>query len=153
MKMIACERGHFFDPAQSPTCPVCRQRKPKLRSTGDPAAMPGPAEPPIAPASRAETIGVMQRELGIDPVVGWLVCVEGADRGRDYRIRSERNTIGLWAAFGSQETLIHGNTLRDNCQEARSSVSPSREPSFPTRTLSLQTSPPETWTRLPPTTC
>jgi len=26
--------------------------------------------------------------------VGWLVCVEGADKGRDYRIRSEKNFIG-----------------------------------------------------------
>jgi hypothetical protein len=30
----------------------------------------------------------------MDPVVGWLVCIEGPDRGRDYRIRSERNFIG-----------------------------------------------------------
>ena len=28
------------------------------------------------------------------PVVGWLVCVEGADRGRDYHIRDGYNTIG-----------------------------------------------------------
>ena len=28
------------------------------------------------------------------PVVGWLVCVEGADRGRDYQIRDGYNTIG-----------------------------------------------------------
>jgi len=33
-------------------------------------------------------------ELGIDPVVGWLVCVEGPDRGRDYRIRTGNNPIG-----------------------------------------------------------
>jgi pSer/pThr/pTyr-binding forkhead associated (FHA) protein len=26
--------------------------------------------------------------------VGWLVCVEGPDRGRDYRIHTERNYIG-----------------------------------------------------------
>jgi hypothetical protein len=30
----------------------------------------------------------------VDPIVGWLVCVEGPDRGRDYRIKSERNFIG-----------------------------------------------------------
>ena len=27
-------------------------------------------------------------------MVGWLVCTAGPDRGRDYRIRSERNFIG-----------------------------------------------------------
>lgn len=31
---------------------------------------------------------------GFMPVVGWLVCVEGVDRGRDYRIHSGYNTIG-----------------------------------------------------------
>jgi hypothetical protein len=29
-----------------------------------------------------------------DPVVGWLVCLEGPDRGRDFRLHSEKNFIG-----------------------------------------------------------
>ncbi len=31
---------------------------------------------------------------GFMPVVGWLVCVEGVDRGRDYRIHAGYNSIG-----------------------------------------------------------
>jgi pSer/pThr/pTyr-binding forkhead associated (FHA) protein len=31
---------------------------------------------------------------GISPVVGWLVCIEGPDRGQDYRLHSEKNFIG-----------------------------------------------------------
>ncbi len=31
---------------------------------------------------------------GIDPVTGWLVCIEGPQMGRDYRILSEKNFIG-----------------------------------------------------------
>ncbi len=31
---------------------------------------------------------------GFNPVVGWLVCVEGPDRGTDYRIRGGYNYIG-----------------------------------------------------------
>jgi hypothetical protein len=27
-------------------------------------------------------------------VVGWLVCIEGPDRGRDFRLRSAKNFIG-----------------------------------------------------------
>jgi hypothetical protein len=30
----------------------------------------------------------------IDPVVGWLVCLAGPDRGRDYRLHAEKNFIG-----------------------------------------------------------
>jgi len=40
------------------------------------------------------TVGVFRARIGIEPVVGWLVCVQGPDRGRDYRIRSQRNFIG-----------------------------------------------------------
>lgn len=29
-----------------------------------------------------------------DPVVGWLVCLEGPDRGRDFRLHAEKNFIG-----------------------------------------------------------
>lgn len=32
--------------------------------------------------------------VGFTPVVGWLVCVEGPDRGNDYRIRTGYNHIG-----------------------------------------------------------
>jgi hypothetical protein len=30
----------------------------------------------------------------IDPVVGWLVCLAGPDRGRDFRLHAEKNFIG-----------------------------------------------------------
>lgn len=30
----------------------------------------------------------------IRPVTGWLVCVEGAEKGRDYRLHAEMNYIG-----------------------------------------------------------
>lgn len=33
-------------------------------------------------------------ENGIVEVRGWLVCLEGAKRGEDFKIRSEKNTIG-----------------------------------------------------------
>ena len=34
------------------------------------------------------------RTRGFAPVVGWLVCIDGPDKGRDYRIHSGYNTIG-----------------------------------------------------------
>ena len=44
------------------------------------------------------------KKVGIDPVVGWLVCVKGPSRGRDYRIRSGRNGIGRSEAMDVQIT-------------------------------------------------
>lgn len=58
---------------------------------------PGPeseAEPSKASGQPGMTIGIQQKKLGFDPVVGWLVCVNGSDQGRDYRIHSGRNFIG-----------------------------------------------------------
>jgi hypothetical protein len=43
---------------------------------------------------RQKTVALMKKAMGIDPVVGWLVCIEGADKGKDYRIRAQRNFIG-----------------------------------------------------------
>ncbi|MBR3040828.1 MAG: FHA domain-containing protein [Lachnospiraceae bacterium] len=41
-----------------------------------------------------KTVAVMQKSMNVDPVVGWLVCVEGADKGKDYRVYGKNNTIG-----------------------------------------------------------
>ncbi len=41
-----------------------------------------------------KTTGRIQKKLGIDPVVGWLVCIDGADKGKDYRLLGRVNTIG-----------------------------------------------------------
>jgi hypothetical protein len=40
------------------------------------------------------TVGYYRKTIGLDPVVGWLVCIEGSDRGRDYRLHSEKNFAG-----------------------------------------------------------
>jgi len=41
-----------------------------------------------------KTIGMMRAKLGIDPVVGWLVCVSGKEKGKDYKLKGQINTIG-----------------------------------------------------------
>lgn len=41
------------------------------------------------------TVGIFKRQHhGNDLVTGWIVCTEGPDRGRDYRIRHGNNWIG-----------------------------------------------------------
>ena len=35
-----------------------------------------------------------QMKRGFEELVGWLVCVEGPDRGRDYPLRAEENALG-----------------------------------------------------------
>jgi hypothetical protein len=118
-----CIQGHFFDSAQHTSCPHCgipdlhmQPTEPKRATVPEHAG--GSSDPtirarPESPsgnvgggatvghgqggergAEPGKTIGIFRRKLGIDPVVGWLVCIEGPERGRDYRIRSGRNFIG-----------------------------------------------------------
>lgn len=53
-----------------------------------------------AARDRGQTIALVQKEMGIDPVVGWLVCISGAEKGRDYRIHSDNNFIGRGGDHG-----------------------------------------------------
>lgn len=61
---------------------------------------PGKTEMPESMRRRMQkekenkTIGVFKKKYGIDPVVGWLVCTEGPEKGKDYHLFSRINTIG-----------------------------------------------------------
>lgn len=67
-----------------------------------------PAGSPLGGARKGveegRTVAVDMKKVGIDPVVGWLVCIKGPSRGRDYRIRSGRNGIGRSESMDVQIT-------------------------------------------------
>lgn len=44
--------------------------------------------------SNGHTVHYFQKAIGTEPVVGWLVCVEGMHSGEDFKIKSGRNFIG-----------------------------------------------------------
>lgn len=48
-----------------------------------------PRTEPISPVAASS-----EESTTFDPVVGWLVCIDGATKGRDYRIHSQCNYIG-----------------------------------------------------------
>lgn len=41
-----------------------------------------------------KTISLYQTKIGIEPVVGWLVCIEGQAFGESFKLKSGRNFIG-----------------------------------------------------------
>jgi hypothetical protein len=95
-----CSRGHYYDTAKHTSCPYCGvpdldigKTTPK-RAGSDPVPTQPKDEPWERSAPPGATKGIFQKEIGIDPPVGWLVCIDGPDRGRDYRIRSDNNSIG-----------------------------------------------------------
>jgi len=49
----------------------------------------------IQQESDNKTIGIFQKKNnGLNPVVGWLVCIDGPDKGQDYRLYNKINSIG-----------------------------------------------------------
>ena len=111
-KMIRCPEGHFYDPAKHNACPWCalpadtgqaaektRPVRPGVAEEAAPPPMPPPGMPPMPGAGGAKP-GATRRvgaDVSIakpDPVVGWLVCLDGPDRGRDFRLHGEKNFIG-----------------------------------------------------------
>lgn len=68
MNIYRCPAGHFYDRERYASCPICRKAKPEPESVPvkKPSAMP----------------------------VGWLVCISGPERGRDYRLYPGYNDIG-----------------------------------------------------------
>jgi hypothetical protein len=105
-----CPSGHLYDPMQHTSCPYCgvpslditatqpvRDRGSGLSQDDDLTLARGaPARGPQVGKQDEDgiTVGYYRKKIGIDPVVGWLVCIEGEDRGRDYRLHSEKNFIG-----------------------------------------------------------
>lgn len=55
---------------------------------------PAPPQPAPAPVPAAAAAPAAHIDAPIEPVVGWLVAIEGPERGRDYRLRAERNFLG-----------------------------------------------------------
>lgn len=61
---------------------------------GNGGFVPAPASPGVTVADGGKTVGMMQAQMGFEPVVGWLACVEGPSRGKSYTIRGGINSIG-----------------------------------------------------------
>lgn len=123
MEMKRCEKGHYYDASRTPECPYCNgtsgsinltraidqgsgnvsktmpigatvpmsQDNPSISKT---RPLETPSSSNMAKGEIDKTVALFKKDTGIDPVVGWLVCVEGGDKGRDYRIHGERNFIG-----------------------------------------------------------
>jgi len=74
-----------------------------------------------APAGKAvtddnKTVGMMKQSLGVDPVVGWLVCVKGKDKGKSFELKGRINSIGR---AKSMDICLSGDMTISNENHAR----------------------------------
>ena len=101
-KMTRCPEGHFFDPSKHSSCPWCAlpqdagAGEQKTRPVAPPPLPGGAVAPAAAGPKPGATMRVGQNQAAAknEPVVGWLVCMECPDRGKDYRLHAEKNFVG-----------------------------------------------------------
>ncbi|MDR3304682.1 MAG: FHA domain-containing protein [Clostridiales Family XIII bacterium] len=96
MAIVQCENGHYYDDAKYASCPHCRDAAAEDGSTVSFAEEEARVGEKLAAmvGSDERTVGIFQSRMKADPVVAWIVCTKGPERGRDYRIHSGRNFIG-----------------------------------------------------------
>lgn len=138
MKMVQCEKGHFYDQEKSLSCPYCNQTDDSERTVilgmneGEErrdshpsygggiektvAVFPGRDEgwnlssddigktvaviPERSPGGYEEddnrTVAIFKKtkDFKVDPVVGWLIALNGKYKGKDYKVHSDNNFIG-----------------------------------------------------------
>lgn len=110
MAIQECGNGHLYDTDQYATCPYCSgagnrvdfrfKGSDEIGATVAAENVIGATVAPLAPrradnaSDTGKTVGVFQKKMKFEPVVGWLVCIDGKEKGKDYRIYGKNNTIG-----------------------------------------------------------
>ena len=116
MEMKKCPKGHYYDASIHVECPYCSNvgtgsatlPLEGFMSDGGSKTVPlsfdvpgdsGKTVPLDAAINNGDsddgrTVALIKEDTGIDPVVGWLVCIDGKEKGRDYRIHTDNNYIG-----------------------------------------------------------
>lgn len=124
MKLVKCSQGHFYDEESHAKCPYCdgsiaggdALTMPAAKLPGEDAVTVdmssairggGQTETSLQDAVRAaseahasardedpKTISFFKQSMGKEPVVGWLVCIEGPHFGEDFRLKAGRNFVG-----------------------------------------------------------
>lgn len=104
--LTRCDNGHYYDAKKHTQCPFCgvsainfEPRSPRPGASSEERTQPASSQVGPGPSRVGDDVVTRPVQLvhdlaRIDPVVGWLVAVGGPEKGKDYRIRSENNTVG-----------------------------------------------------------
>lgn len=118
MAIIKCEKGHFYDTNKYTKCPFCCKGEfndPEDKTVHLVTSEEGNPIQKVQLTSRRDavdeerTVGFFSPQKGNDYVVGWLVCTEGKDKGRDFRLHHGFNRIGR--DYGNDVVLAGDQTI------------------------------------------
>jgi hypothetical protein len=103
MALVRCPEGHIFSARRhGRVCPYCN----KTVKLDGRAGESGSDDSDGSFDSGAAYLGNLE---AIKPVTGWLVCVDGPSKGRDYRIFGGKNFIGR--ADGMDMQILGDNDI------------------------------------------
>lgn len=117
-----CNNGHWYDTSVSKVCPHCKQASEKLgirlesieeddrtisiaeaglslgeelgAIIGNASIAPIPGTPDVkSDDDKTISFGFFGM-TAVQPVTGWLVCMTGSERGKDYRLHIGKNFVG-----------------------------------------------------------
>ena len=108
MNLIKCNNNHYYDADKFPACPYCSDMQSGFSQTmpANEQSDIGPTQPEtevtttttqntvpptVLDTDIQKTVGFYEEDMGLEPVVGWLVCIEGNLIGKDFRLTSGRN--------------------------------------------------------------
>ncbi len=126
--LIRCKNGHFFDGGKYNECPHCNNTcEPNVTQIADKKILDETKGPTVqkeytdvysfsaedkkdfssdANEQDNATVHYYKSTIGSEPVVGWVVCVEGVHMGEDFKIKSGRNFIGR---SGNMDICLSGD--------------------------------------------
>lgn len=95
MSMKRCSNGHLYNPKKYAQCPYCDESELE-KAKENKKIISGGKQSTISDTNDngAKTKAFWNEAEGVEPAVGWIVCIEGAERGKDYKLKSEKNFIG-----------------------------------------------------------
>lgn len=116
MNLVKCSKGHYYDGDKFESCPHCQQTGASPKESGNdtdwtvpldpvdpaPGKIPEVTEPVTMSGKKLDniirdeekTVGYYFSDVGSEPVVGWLVCIEGCEFGRSFTLKAGKNFIG-----------------------------------------------------------
>lgn len=134
MAQARCGKGHIYDSEIYDSCPYCDNGTPSIDFGAGAVDLQDGITPSVpvsvikpeelkktsAPQEYVEkqeeikhTVAAFKPAKGKEPVVGWLVCVQGHDIGLDYHLMPRTNNIGRG---GDMDVQIKGDdTITSNC--------------------------------------
>ena len=108
MSVIRCKKGHYYDSEKFSQCPHCgifaededektvmfEQTNQQISDDKTIALRPIEAGEFKTDDLNEKTVSLYKEEKGVDYIVGWLVCIRGPEKGRDYKLYHGFNRIG-----------------------------------------------------------